>query len=100
MIKLPGQVIGRAGFLQQGRLMRIRNCGFVIGVPWQGCGYATEVCEALLQYGKRELGFERVQMLVMPENTVSLHLAEKLRFHRENLMMWEGVLYERLVREL
>ena len=74
--------------------------GFVIGVPWQGCGYATEVCEALLQYGKRELGFERVQMLVMPENTVSLHLAEKLRFHRENLMMWEGVLYERLVREL
>ena len=97
--RTTGQVIGRAGFSNREGYEN-PELGFVIGVPWQGCGYATEVCEALLQYGKRELGFERVQMLVMPENTVSLHLAEKLRFHRENLVMWEGVLYERLVREL
>ena len=97
--RATGQVIGRAGFSNR-EGYEDPELGFVIGVPWQRHGYATEVCEALLQYGKSELGFERFQMLVMPENTVSLHLAEKLRFHREDLVMWEGVLYERLVREL
>ena len=74
--------------------------GFVIGVPWQRQGYATEVCKALLEYGKEDLGFEQVQMLVMPENRVSLRLAEKLGFHRQDQVTWGGSLYERLLLEL
>ena len=94
-----GQVIGRAGFSNREGYEN-PELGFVIGVPWQGRGYATEVCEALLQYGKEELGFEQMQMLVMPENGVSLHLAEKLGFRREDSVIWGGILYERLIREM
>lgn len=97
--KATGQVIGRAGFSNR-EGYEDPELGFVIGIPWQRKGYATEVCEALLQYGKEELGFERVQMLVMPENGVSLHLAEKLGFSRLDQVTWEGILYERLLLEL
>lgn len=97
--KATGRVIGRAGFSNR-EGYEDPELGFVIGVPWQGCGYATEVCRALLQYGKEELEFERVQMLVMPENRVSLRLAEKLGFHRQDRMIWEGILYERLLLKL
>lgn len=97
--KITGQVIGRAGFSNR-EGYEDPELGFVIGVPWQRQGYATEVCKALLEYGKEELGFERVQMLVMPENRVSLRLAEKLGFHRQDRMTWEGILYERLLLEL
>lgn len=97
--KTTGQVIGRAGFSNR-EGYKDPELGFVIGVPWQRQGYATEVCKALLEYGKEELGFEQVQMLVMPENGVSLRLAGKLGFHRQNQVTWEGILYERLLREL
>lgn len=43
------------------------------------------------------MGFERVQMLVMPENIVSLHLAEKLGFLKIDQIMLEGTTYERLL---
>ena len=99
--KITGQVIRRQDF-------QPRRCegyedpelGFVIGVPWQRQGYATEVCKALLEYGKEELGFEQVQMLVMPENEVSLRLAGNLGFHRQDQVTWGGSLYERLLLEL
>lgn len=97
--RVTGQVIGRAGFSNR-EGYEDPELGFVIGVPWQRQGYATEVCGALLQYGKKELGFERVQMLVMPENTVSLHLAEKLGFRKIDQVMWDGTTYERLLLEL
>lgn len=97
--RTTGQVIGRAGFSNR-EGYEDPELGFVIGVPWQRQGYATEVCGALLKYGKEELGFEKVQMLVMPENIASLHLAEKLGFRKIDQVMWDGIVYERLGKEL
>lgn len=97
--KITGQVIGRAGFSNR-EGYEDPELGFVIGVPWQRQGYATEVCKALLEYGKEELGFEQVQMLVMPENEISLHLAERLGFSQLDQVTWEGTCYERLLMEL
>ncbi|MCH4191323.1 MAG: GNAT family N-acetyltransferase [Butyrivibrio sp.] len=79
--KKNGTVIGRAGF-------SIRNgfddveLGFLIGVPWQKKGYATEVCSAVMNYGKEVLQFREVQTLVKKENEVSIHICEKLGFRR------------------
>ena len=97
--KATGQIIGRAGFSNR-EGYEDPELGFVIGVPWQRQGYATEVCRALLKYGKEELGFERVQMLVMPGNETSLHLAENLGFQRLDQVTWKGILYQRLLRNL
>lgn len=98
-LRETGEVIGRAG-------LSLRECfeepelGFVIGVPWQGKGIATEVCEAVLEYGRTELGFERVQALVEPENEVSLHLCDKLGFDTGSMTTVNGTVYRYCVKNL
>ena len=71
------EVIGRAGFsYREG--FEGPELGYVIGRPWQGQGYATEVCRALLKYGFEELGFDEVHAFVRPENEASMRLCRKL----------------------
>ena len=78
-LKETGQVIGRAGLsFREG--FEDAELGFVIGVTWQGRGIATEVCKAVLEFGARELGFERVIAFVEPDNRISRHLLKKLGF--------------------
>ncbi len=77
--KESGEVIGRAG-LSRREGFSLPELGFVIGVPWQGRGYAFEVCSAILRYAGEELSMERVQVLAQPENEKSLRLCEKLGF--------------------
>lgn len=89
-------VIGRAGFaLREG--YSEPELGFIIGVPWQCRGYAEEVCRAVLNYGWEELGFERVQALVEPQNSVSLHLCDKLGFREKERVVLKEKPYVRLL---
>lgn len=77
--KDSGAVVGRAGISwREG--YNLPELGFVIGVPWQGQGYAFEVCSAILDYAKEELEMTRVQALVRPGNGKSLKLCGKLGF--------------------
>lgn len=74
-----GEVIGRAGLsLREG--FEEPELGYVIGKKWQRQGIATEVCREILNYGRDELGFERVRVLMHPENTASEGLCRKLGF--------------------
>lgn len=98
-LRETGEVIGRAGLsLREG--FEEPELGFVIGVPWQRMGIAREVCEAVLEYGRTELGFERVQALVKPENEVSLHLCDKLGFDRGSIVTVNGTAYRHCVKDL
>ncbi|EOS30059.1 hypothetical protein C807_02454 [Lachnospiraceae bacterium 28-4] len=91
------EVIGRAGLnWRQG--FDAPELGFVIGVPYQGKGYAYEVCKAIIEYGERELGFQEIQALVRKENEASVCLCRKLGFIWENEAADKGIRYERLVR--
>jgi len=98
VLKETGEVIGRAGFSEGDANVSVDKTevtadmvitmgeknlpclGYMIGVPWQRQGLAYEVCRAILQYAKEELGFEAVQLQVEAENTASIRLAEKLNF--------------------
>lgn len=74
-----GAVVGRAGLsVREG--YDLPELGFVIGREWQGRGLAREVCQGILKYAREQLGFDRIQVLVHEENTVSLHLCRKLGF--------------------
>lgn len=74
-----GTVIGRAGVTwREG--FDIPEMGFVIGVPWQRQGYAWEICSAILDYAREELGFTQIQALVMNGNKKSAALCEKMGF--------------------
>ena len=75
-----GVVIGRAGYSVRNGFDDI-ELGFLIGKDYQGQGYAYEACDAILQYGKEILLFEKVQTLVKEENTVSINLCKKLGFN-------------------
>lgn len=91
-LKQTGEIIGRAG-LSYREGFEEPELGFVIGVPWQGQGIATEVCEAVLEYGRTELGFDRIQALVEPGNEVSLHLCEKLGFWKKEKITLNNIPY-------
>ncbi len=97
--KNTGEVIGRAGFaLREG--FEEPEIGFLIGVPWQGKGLATEVCEAVLRYGAEELEFEKVQALAEPENEVSIKLLQKLGFVDNGECEDKGKTYRQFLKEL
>ena len=80
--KETGELIGRAGLEHREYYEEIElELGYIIGTKYQGQGYATEVCEAILQYAKENTGFERINALVQAENVVSKKLSEKLGFY-------------------
>lgn len=97
--KESGKIIGRAGISwREG--YDIPELGFVIGVPWQRRGYAYEVCRAILDYGKEELGFTSVQALLMKGNKKSCALCKKLGFVYQETVKADGIEYERMQRPL
>lgn len=75
--KGSGEVIGRAGICYR-EGYETPEIGFVIAKTWQGRGYATEVCRAILAYAREELGFPEVLAFVHPENRASMHICRKL----------------------
>lgn len=91
-----GTVIGRAGISwREG--FDMPELGFVIGVPWQHQGYAYEVCGAILDYARKELGFMQIQALVMERNDKSERLCYKLGFQFKDKITIEDKMHTRLV---
>lgn len=93
VLKETGEVIGRVGFSETDTEMLaemvpetaevLPQLGYMIGRPWQQQGLAYEVCSAILQYAREELGFEKIALVVDRDNTPSVKLAEKLGFITE-----------------
>lgn len=54
--------------------------GYLIGDAYQRCGFAYEVCSAILQYAKEQLGIPVVWTRIDRENKASIKLSEKLGF--------------------
>lgn len=98
-LKETGEVIGRAGLSMREEFDE-PELGYMIAVPFQKRGLAEEVCRAILEYGREELGFEQVQILTEPENEASFKLAEKLGFEEAGEINLKGKTYERLLKRL
>lgn len=101
--KESGQIIGRAGISwREG--YDVPELGFVIAVPYQGKGYAHEVCQAILEYGQTELGFTQYQVLIMGGNEKSEALCRKLGFKEdfeENMTVYmEDKQYKRMLLQM
>ena len=91
-----GTVIGRAGISwREG--FELPELGFVIGVLWQRQGYAYEVCSAILAYARKELGFTKIQALVMKGNDRSECLCRKLGFQYMEDVIVEGDIYRQMI---
>lgn len=91
--KETGEVIGRAG-LSYREGFDMPELGFIIGVPWQRQGFAYEVCQAVLDYGREMLGFDGFQALVETGNDVSLRLCRRLGFEiYEDIRMDDKIMH-------
>ena len=77
-----GKLIGRAGFSHQDLGDEIvLEMGYIIGVPYQRQGYATEICEKLIEFARANLSdFGTLNCFVEPGNTASHGLMAKLHF--------------------
>ena len=93
--KETGKLVGRAGLEHREELQGELELGYAIGTPWQGNGYATEVCQGILKYAREDLGFEEICSLVQPENMASVHLLEKLDFLVEKDLLLDGIYYKK-----
>lgn len=94
--KKENQVIGRAGInWREG--YDIPELGFVIAVPFQRKGYAFEICQAIIKYGVKELGFTSFQVLIMKDNIKSKLLCEKLGFEHAEKVTIDKIPYERMI---
>ena len=58
------------------------NLGYIFNFNYHGKGYATEACNAVLDYGFNQLQVQRVITGTRLENTASVRLLERLGFKR------------------
>ena len=88
-LKEDGKLIGRAGIsMREG--FDIPEIGYMIAGPYRGKGYATEAVRAVIQYGCRELGFEKYMAFTRQENLASIKVLERLGFLREGIFDIRG----------
>lgn len=80
-LKETGELIGRAGLEHREYHEETElELGYLIGKSYQGKGYATEVCKAIVAYARENTYFERINCVIEAGNTPSIALAEKLGF--------------------
>lgn len=75
------RIIGRAGLENRdyGNVLEL-EMGYVIDPRWQHRGIAYEVCSVIIEYARKNTGFERLNALTAEDNVASIALLEKLGF--------------------
>jgi len=84
--KATDALVGTCGFHWWNRQHFRAQIGYDLGQAHWGQGVMAEALRAMLCYGFEEMGLNRVDALVHPENRRSIGLLEKLGFQREGLL--------------
>ncbi|MBU8597630.1 N-acetyltransferase [Shouchella clausii] len=78
-----GTVIGTCGYLNYEPEHRRIELGYDLAKRYWGQGIMTEVAEAVIDFGFRHLGINRIEAKIIPDNEASGHLLIKLGFQYE-----------------
>jgi RimJ/RimL family protein N-acetyltransferase len=68
------------------------DLGYRFLSAYWGRGFATEAAKACVNLGFDKLGLERMIAMVLPENSASIHVLEKLHFKFEKEVIEDGML--------
>ena len=68
------------------RTHQVANLGYLVRTSRAGEGIATEAAKLVARHGFEKLGFQRLEIVVSPENAPSLKVAEKAGAVREGLL--------------
>lgn len=102
MIELESnKTIGSLGFHNWLKEHRRAEIGYFINVEYRGKGYMSEVLPKVISYGFNTMDLIRIEAFIAPDNQVSLHLIEKMKFKKEGLLrqhyIHEDVVYDSVV---
>ena len=81
-----GQVIGTCGCYSFHRWHARASLGYELARPYWRRGIMTEALGAVIDFGFRKVGLNRMQALLMPGNVASVKLLEKLGFRGEGVL--------------
>ncbi len=84
-IKSDGILIGAIG-IHLSKSNHLGEVGYWIGVPYWGKGYCTEAAQALVRYGFRTLGLNRIQARHLTRNPASGRVMQKLGMQHEGTL--------------
>jgi RimJ/RimL family protein N-acetyltransferase/nicotinamidase-related amidase len=84
--KESGECIGQIAFFLVDKFNSWGEIEYAIGKAYQGKGYATEAAKAVIDYGFKEIGFNKVQICVRPSNVKSKNVIEKCGFEYEGML--------------
>jgi RimJ/RimL family protein N-acetyltransferase len=81
-LKASGTAVGISGLIKRDSLPHV-DLGFAFLSRYCGNGYAHESARAVLDYGKEQLGIDRIVAITVPDNSASIKLLCKLGFKHE-----------------
>ena len=84
-LKEEGESIGICGLIKRDFLEDV-DIGFAFLPKFWGKGYAYESASAVMAYGKRAFGLNRLLAITSPDNYDSVRLLEKLGFNFESMI--------------
>lgn len=85
-LKSGGGLIGTCGYYSIHSLHKRAGIGYELARAHWTQGMMTEALTAILEFGFEALELNRAEAFVMPENTASIRLLEKLDFINEGLL--------------
>lgn len=105
--KGSGECIGQIAYFLVDKNNSWGEIEYCIGTAYQGKGYATEATKAVIDYGFRTIGFNKVQICVRPSNIKSKRVIEKCGFEYEGMLRdyfyingeYEGRMYYSLLAQ-
>jgi ribosomal-protein-alanine N-acetyltransferase len=80
------KMIGRIGLGPYSRLNHRAEIGYAMHRAYWGLGLATEAVRGVLGFAFQEMGLNRVQAIVLPDNIGSIRVLEKAGMQREGLL--------------
>jgi ribosomal-protein-alanine N-acetyltransferase len=92
------QIVGFNGLKFLDDLQEV-DLGYRFRADYWGRGIATESSEAILRFGFENLGLKRIIGLVLPDNTASIRVLEKVGMHRDGEVEFCGDQAQRWVVE-
>jgi len=95
-IELDGVLVGAVFHVRPDLVNKQVEVGYWLAESARGRGAAARSVRAMLDITFRDLGFNRVNVRVAPQNTASLALAKRLGLTREGVSRqawWDGMRY-------
>ncbi|MTH53935.1 GNAT family N-acetyltransferase [Bacillus mangrovi] len=81
-----GCIIGTCGFNEWDNENKRGEIGYELGQGYWGKGYMQEALYMMLSHAFQEMKANRIEAKVLPENSSSIRLLEKLQFQKEGLL--------------